>query len=75
MDLEPHGESSAKVTCRDEWTLDPEEVDLPGQMDQDHSWEVEAARHRVSEALDVGSLDAEQHAGWVGECPHAARMG
>ena len=73
--LEPHDGSLAKVTCRDDWILDPGEVDQPGQMVQDHLWEVEVARHRTWEALDMGSLDAAQHVVLAGECPHAARTG
>jgi hypothetical protein len=52
-----------------------EEVGQPGQMVQGHLWEVEEARHRTSGALDVGSMDAEQHAVLAGEYLHVARRG
>lgn len=62
------------MTCHDGWNLDLGEVGQPGRMVQDHLWEVEVARHMSWGALDVGSLDAAQHAVLVGGCLHAARM-
>lgn len=72
---EPHGAFLARVTCHGEETLDPGVEDQLGRMVQGRWWEAEEAHHKASEALDVGLLGAERHAGLVGEHLHAARMG
>ena len=73
MGWEPHDASLATVTCHGVETLDLEEGGQPGQMGQVRWWEVEEAHHRSLGALDVGLLDAGQHAELVGGFPHAAR--